>query len=86
MTDLRTLTDEELKARIDKFQTAIDEAALGGVGRVTGEGRTMEMFKGDTALAERLLDASRREWDRRYPCTDGTATRGRAIGLSFPRW
>lgn len=60
-----SLTDEDLEAEISEYRGAIKKAAMGGVGKVAGEGRMIEYVAGNLgdarlALRELYAEASRR--------------------------
>lgn len=79
------LTDEALDARIIKFRDAIEEIAVGGdVSVIAGEGRRMEVTRGNIGQAERILAELELEKQRRDPTYDATRC-GRAISVGIFR-
>lgn len=77
------LTDDALTAKITLFTDKIDEAVLGGDVAVIQEGgRRMELTKGNTGDAERILGLLCDERDLR---ANGGVPPGRAISMRFHR-
>ncbi len=77
------LTDEELNDRITKFRDALEELALGGdVAKIQTDNRLMEVVRGDTGKAERILTQLRNERDLR---ANGGVLPGCALSMEFLR-
>lgn len=75
------LTDEQLAGRITKFTDALEEIALGGeVSRIQTDGRMMELVKGHTGDAEKILELLLSEQETR---ANGGTLPGRALSMGF---
>lgn len=77
----KTLDDEDLAERITKFSDALETIALGGeVSKIQTDGRLMEIVRGSTAEAEKILQMLLDEQEMRE---NGGQLRGRALGMRF---
>lgn len=77
------LIDEDLDEKIAKFRDALEEISLGGdVSVIVSDGRRMELTRGNTAAAERILVTLLEEKEMR---ANGGVLRGRAISMRFGR-
>lgn len=78
-----SLSDEDLQAKIDKFNAALEEIALGGeVAKIQSDGRLMELVRGNTGQADTILGLLLDEQEMRQ---NGGVLRGRALGMRFFR-
>lgn len=78
-----SLSDEALQVKIDKFNAALEEIALGGeVAKIQSDGRLMELVRGNTGQAETILGLLLDEQEMRK---NGGVLPGRALGMRFFR-
>ena len=76
------LTDQQIIAKIQKLQCAIEDAVSGDkITVVAGEGRRMEVMKANIGEAKRMMSDYESEYYSRNP--DKRPRGGRAIGVKF---
>lgn len=75
------LSDEALAAKITTFTEKLEEVAIGGdVAVIVSDGRRMELVRGNTGAAERILEMLLDEREKR---ANGGRLPGRALGMRF---
>lgn len=80
MADYRGLSDDDLRAKITRYEAAIEEIDLGGgVAVIAGEGRRMEYVQANASKARETLEDLYYERSRRWPAD--YPRQGRAIAV-----